>query len=93
MLDIVAEKRARLDQVKALWVNTTTDKAEMRGQWPEFFDPMETAKKEDGTYDIDQIDDADVEWHTAGSEEEDDAISRWIADAERGSISGADLEQ
>jgi hypothetical protein len=91
MLDLIAQKQASLDQVKALWVSSTTDKAELMAQWPEYFDPMETAKKEDGTYDIDQIDDSKVDWGTPGSEDEDDAISDWIAQRE-GSFTGADLE-
>lgn len=53
-------------------------------------DPFEKARTEDG-YDPDLIDDAAIDWETAGSPDEDEELSRWIAERESGSFSAADL--
>lgn len=94
LLDMLAmsdKERARLDMVKALVTNSWADRDEVKHQFPEYFeaDPFAAAKNpETGEYDIDKISDADVEWGTA-SPEEDDEISRWIAQQQQGSF-GAD---
>lgn len=93
MLDQTEREERRLDRVKALWVNQLTDKDAIKSQFPEYFDPFETAKDEHGEYDIDQIDDSQVDWATAPSAEADEELSRWISEHEQGSFSGADFEQ
>lgn len=91
MLDHVEQERARFDSVKALLASPLASWDRVKEQFPEYFDPYESAKQEDGSYDIDQIDDADVEWSTAASPDEDEALSTWIAQRESGSFTGADL--
>lgn len=92
MLEETEKVQSRIDMVKGLLVSPTSNFDRVREQFPEFFDPFEEAKQEDGTYDIDKIDATDVEWGTPTSAEEDDDLSRWIASRESGSFTGADFE-
>lgn len=89
MLDEVERSRSRLDTVKALVTHASFER--VRDQFPEYFDPYEGAKGEDGEFDIDRLDDSQVDWATAGSEDDDEALSRWIQERESGSFSAADL--
>ncbi len=66
--------------------------------FPEFFPDnweevraFEQAKKDDGTYDIDKVDGAHINWGVASPEEDDD-ISRWIAEREQGSMTTTMLD-
>lgn len=91
MLDVIADSKARLDQVKVAFASAFSPDR-VRDQFPEYFDPFEQAKTEDGTYDIDRLDDSAIEWSAPADEDEDEALSRWIAQQEIGSISAADFE-
>lgn len=92
MMEEVEKGRDRLDKVKALLVSPMSNWEKVRDQFPEYFDPFEAAKTEDGTYDIDQIDDSQIDWEVPTSEDQDEALSRWIAERESGSFTGADFE-
>lgn len=94
MLDEFEKAKGRADSIKRLIANRMTDYEIVREQFPEYFppeDPFKDAKQDDGTYDIDKIDDTQVEWATPTTPEEDDEISRFIAERE-GSFTGADFE-
>jgi hypothetical protein len=95
MLDLRDEERGRRDMVKALVAQSADNVLEeTKFQFPEYFeiDPFEQAKTEDGTYDIDRIDDSAVDWATAGSAEEDEALSRLIEEMESGSVGADEFE-
>lgn len=84
-------ERRRRDMVKGLLVHRGADMDEIKFQFPEYFDidPFEHAKSEGGDYDIDLVDDSKIAWGSAASAEEDEALSRLIAEMEQGSL-GAD---
>lgn len=95
VLDEISREKGRMDLVRGLLASSTSDFDRVRAQFPEYFtpvDPFEGAKTEEGGYDIDAIDDSDVEWDTPASADVDEDISRWIAEHESGSISAADIE-
>lgn len=92
MLDEAEKVKSRIDMVKGLLASPLGNYERIRDQFPEFFDPFEEAKQEDGTYDIDKIDASDVDWSSPTSAEEDADLSRWIASRENGSFTGADFE-
>lgn len=92
MLAEYAKGQARRDMVKALLTHKDSDYDEVKFQFPEYFDadPFEQIRTEDG-YDIDRLDDSQVQWGVAG-EDEDEALSRWIAEQDGGTFTGADFE-
>lgn len=82
----------RFDMVKALMTSMTNSVDRIKEQFPEYFDPFEEARTEDGGYDIDKIDGAAVEWGTPDGEDEDEALAKWINTRETGTVSAADWE-
>ncbi len=91
MLDVTERERSRRDMVKRLLVSNEEDM--VRSQFPEYFlSTIEEAFDDQGNFDIDKVDDSQVEWSTA-SPDEDDEIGRWIADREAGMyVTAADEE-
>jgi hypothetical protein len=96
MLDEIDKEKRRLDGVKALLATKAADFDLARSQFPEYFkveDPYEAARNDDGTYDVDALEDADLDWSTPATPEDDDEISRWIAQQESASVSASELPQ
>lgn len=94
-IEAVERERGRADMVRALLTNRLTDWDLTKAHFPEYFtpeDPFEAAKTNDGEYDIDAVDDSQIEWGAPDSPETDEEISRWIAQHEHGSISAADMD-
>lgn len=96
ILDEIDKEKSRVDRVKALLTNQFSTVDLVKAQFPEYFrpeDPFEEAKTEDGGYDIDRVDESKLDWGTPASPDDDDEISRWIAQQETGSISAADMDE
>ena len=95
---MMAERRRQMARVDALKMATSTSSANVdrvKAYFPEYFPEetaFETAKRKDGSYDIDRVDDSRVEWTTPRSPDEDADISAWINQRERGSATAADLD-
>lgn len=95
MLDGYEEAMKRRDMVKALVVNRQVPNELVVEQFPEYFpdDPFAEALDERGEFDPDLVDEDRLEYKTDVSEEEDESLSRWIAEREQGAtFTGADLE-
>lgn len=94
MLDGYEEAQKRRDMVKGLLVHRTVPNELLMEQFPEYFrgNPFEAAKNEDGEFDPNLLDEDRLDYETDVSEDEDEALSRWIAERESGSFTGADLE-
>jgi hypothetical protein len=90
MLDDKERSQERFDSIKRLVAFADRDR--VKEQFPEYFDPFEGVQNEDGTYDIDSIDDTAVQW-AVPDPDEDEALSRWIAQQESGSLSAADWKE
>lgn len=63
-------------------------------EWVTQKDPQEEARRPDGTYDIDKIDDSKIVW-SVPTEAENKENERWIAERTtetRGTVSAAELE-
>lgn len=80
----------RFDTVKGLVALGVRDR--VKEQFPEYFNPFEDAQRDDGSYDIDRVEGSQVKWSSAGSEDEDAELARWIAQRERGSMTAAEME-
>lgn len=94
MLDEIDKEKRRIDMVKSLLATKAADFDLARAQFPEYFtpdDPYGTARNDDGTYDVDALDDADLDWSTPASPDDDDEISRWIAQQEMASVTADEL--
>jgi hypothetical protein len=91
VLDRKEQGQSRFDTVKGLVA--IGDRARVKEQFPEYFDPFEDIRREDGTYDVEALDDAEVEWTTPTSPDEDADLARWIAQRESGSMTAADWEE
>jgi len=94
VLDEIEREKQRLDMVKSLLSTKAADFDLARSQFPEYFkpeDPFEAARNEDGTYDVDALDDADLDWSTPATPEDDDEISNWIAQQESASVTASEL--
>lgn len=53
---------------------------------------MDKARRPDGSYDIDQIDDSKIDWAAASDEQTNEDLERWIAERISGSVSATELE-
>lgn len=91
MLDARERRTQRLDSVRLAVLSSPLQWAELepRLRWlfPEYLSPeaaYRKAKKDDGSYDIDKVDDGSVEWLTPASADEDAEISAWIEQNLRG---------
>jgi hypothetical protein len=78
--------------VKGLLASPFTTFESVRGYFPEYFDPFEGAEDEEGNFDPDKVDESQLGWATPESPEDDEALSRWIAERESGSMSAADFD-
>jgi len=92
----VEQARRDTDSLKRTLMGIPVDQVSdvLRRFFPEYLpeaDPFEKAKREDGTYDIDAIDPSEIKW-SVPDPDTDAEISAWIAAAERGSMSAADLD-
>lgn len=95
VLDEIEKEKQRVDMVKSLLATKAADFTLARTQFPEYFapeDPYEGARNDDGTYDIDAIDEDQIDWATPASPEDDDEISRWIAQQES-SVTASELPE
>lgn len=95
VLDEIEKEKRRVDMVKSLLATKAADLTMARSQFPEYFaadDPYERARNDDGSYDVDALDDADLDWATPASPEDDDEISRWIAQQES-SVTASELPE
>lgn len=93
MLDVSESERARQDRVKGLLIHSG-NRDLVAAYFPEYFepqDPFAKAKTDDG-YDIDLIDDAEIDWDVADPDE-DEEMSRWISERSNGSFTAADLDE
>lgn len=88
------KERLRLDEFKRALMVSSVTMERAHTFFPEYFprDAFTEAQKDDGTYDIDAVDDAKVDWETPRDHYTDDEISAWIAERERGSVTAADLD-
>lgn len=95
MVDGYEESMRRRDMVKALVVNRQASNELIVEHFPEYFptDPFAGAMDEEGEVDPDLVDEDRLVYRTDVTEEEDESLSRWIAEREQGAtFTGADLE-
>lgn len=95
MVDGYEESMRRRDMVKALVVNRQASNELIVEHFPEYFpeDPFAGAMDEKGEVDPDLVDEDRLVYKTDVTEEEDESLSRWIAERENGAtFTGADLE-
>lgn len=89
MLDKRNASQAQVDAYKIARAAVTDDPYRFFPTWKPPEDVIPT--KEDGTPDLDNMDDANVEWSLPASDEQDTELSDWINQRMSGSVTGADL--
>lgn len=91
IMDNITKAKDFADSMRARLV--AAHPSSVRSIFPEWFeaeDPFAEAKREDGTYDIDKVDDASVNWTVPSNNRENDELERWIH--QRMTVSAADLQ-
>lgn len=82
------------DNLRSLLVAQSPSSA--KDIFPEWFPKeiaFEEARRPDGTYDIDKIPDAAVEWSTPATVAEREELEHWIAQRTTLTVSAADLDE
>lgn len=95
MMDRFDSEQGKVEQIKGL-LATGGDFERVKALFPDYFaaeDPYEQAiDPETGEFDINRIDDSQLEWGVP-TPEEDEAMAQWIAERQSGTITVADLDQ
>lgn len=97
LLKTKTDEERKVDGIRAAILVADPTKEEIRRVYPEYFptdaeEAFADAYDEHGEFDIDRVDDSKIDWATEVTPEEDEDLSRWIAERERGQVTLAELD-